>query len=133
MARDAAPEKDAADRRAAFELVREEAAIAVVGVGDRRAVEPALAEGLPVLTLDEAPPGPASTAFQLLHLPESRAAELARRALALGARRFAILAPDTAGGRRLRTAFAAAVTAGGGRIAAEASYPTTVERLQRPR
>jgi ABC-type branched-subunit amino acid transport system substrate-binding protein len=123
VVRDGAPEKDAADRRAAFELAREEAAIAVVNVGDRRAVEPALAEGLPVLMLDEAPPGSASTAFQLLHPLESRAGELARRALALGARRFAVLAPDTDRGRRLRTAFGQAVSAGGGRVTAEASYP----------
>jgi ABC-type branched-subunit amino acid transport system substrate-binding protein len=132
VARDSAPEKDAADRRAAYELTREEAAVAIVGVGDRRAVEPALADGLPVLTLDETPPGPASTAFQLLHLPESRAAELARRALALGARRFAILAPDTAGGRRLRTAFAQAVTAGGGRVASEATYTPNTNVFSAP-
>ena len=125
VVRDAAPEKDAADRRAAYELTREEGAIAVVGVGDRRAVEPALADGLPVITLDETPPGPASTAFQLLHPLESRAGELARRALALGARRFAVLAPDTDRGRRLRIAFGQAVAAGGGRITSEASYAAT--------
>ena len=119
VARDAA---EGAGGRAAFELVREEQAIGVVGVGDRRAVEGALADGVPVLLLDEGLPGSGRTAFQVLHTPEARAAELARRALGLGARRFAILAPDTPTGRRLADAFSRAASAQGGRITARASY-----------
>jgi ABC-type branched-subunit amino acid transport system substrate-binding protein len=122
VARDIAPERRAAER-AAFELCREEAAIGVVGVGDRRAVDGAVRDGVPVLLIDEQAPGAASTAFQILHPPEMRAAELARRALALGARRFGVLAPDSAAGRQLGAAFSRAVATGGGRVVAEVSYP----------
>jgi branched-chain amino acid transport system substrate-binding protein len=121
VVRDAAPERDTA-RRAAFELSRDEAAIGIVGVGDRRAVDGALSDGVPVLLIDESAPGPASTAFQVLHPPELRAAELARRALALGAKRFAVLAPETPAGRRLADAFTRAMGAGGGRVEAQARY-----------
>ena len=58
----------------------------------------------------------------MLHSPDARAAELARRAVALGARRFAILGPDSADGKRLGDTFAAAVTASGGHVAARAVY-----------
>jgi branched-chain amino acid transport system substrate-binding protein len=129
VARDAA---EGAGGRAAFELVREEQAIGVVGVGDRRAVESALADGVPVLLLDEGLPGSGRTAFQVLHTPEARAAELARRALGLGARRFAILAPDTAGGRRLAEAFSRAATAQGGRITARAGYAANASAFTGP-
>jgi branched-chain amino acid transport system substrate-binding protein len=124
VARDAAAERGTGGERAAAEVVREEAAVAVVGVGDRTAAAAAAREGVPVLLLDEAAPGSASTAFQVLHPPEIRAAELARRALAMGARRFAVLAPESASGRRLGEAFTRAVAAGGGRITAQASYPS---------
>ena len=132
VARDAAPERDAAARRAAFELVREEAAVGIVGVGDRRAADSALADGVPVLMLDEAAPGAARTAFQVLHTPEARAAELARRSLALGVRRFAILAPDSPGGRRSADAFSRAASAGGGRITARAGYPSGASAFTAP-
>jgi branched-chain amino acid transport system substrate-binding protein len=131
VVRDAAPERDTA-RRAAFELVRDESAIGIVGVGDRRAVDSALSDGVPVLLIDESAPGPASTAFQVLHTPELRAAELARRALVLGARRFAVLAPETPAGRRLADAFARAAGAGGGRVVAQASYPTGASNFTAP-
>ena len=85
-----------------------------------------------MLLLDEAAPGAASTAFQVLHPPEIRAAELARRALALGARRFAVLAPESPSGRRLGEAFARAVTAGGGRITAQATYPSGSSAFSAP-
>jgi branched-chain amino acid transport system substrate-binding protein len=123
VARDAASERGTGGERAAAEIVREEAAVAVVGVGDRTAAAAAAREGVPVLLLDEAAPGAASTAFQVLHPPEIRAAELARRALAMGARRFAVLAPESAVGRRLGDAFMRAVSVGGGKIAAQATYP----------
>jgi branched-chain amino acid transport system substrate-binding protein len=122
VARDAAPERGPGERAAA-EVVREEAAVAVVGVGDRGAASAAARDGVPVLLLDEAAPGAGSTAFQILHPPEIRAAELGRRALVLGARRFAVLAPDSTNGRRLTEAFVRAVTTGGGRVTAQATYP----------
>jgi branched-chain amino acid transport system substrate-binding protein len=129
VVRDAAPERDTA-RRAAFELSRDEAAVGIVGVGDRRAVDGALSDGVPVLLLDESAPGAATTAFQVLHTPELRAAELARRALALGAKRFAVLAPETPAGRRLADAFARA--AGPGRVVAQASYPPGASNFTAP-
>jgi branched-chain amino acid transport system substrate-binding protein len=117
--------RDAAEAsgRAAFELVREEAAIALVGVGDRRSADAAVRDGVPVLLMDEAAPGATSTGFQVLHAPELRAAELARRALALGVRRFAVLGPDAPQGQRLAEAFTRTATAGGGRVSARAHYP----------
>jgi branched-chain amino acid transport system substrate-binding protein len=123
VARDAASDGEAGSDRAAFELVREEAAIALVGVGDRRAVGSAARSGVPVLLLDEAAPGAISTGFQVLHTPEVRAAELARRALGLGVRRFAILGPDSPTGQRLAEAFARAASGGGGRVTGRVTYP----------
>jgi ABC-type branched-subunit amino acid transport system substrate-binding protein len=76
-----------------------------------------------VLSRDAGAPGAPTSAFPLVHAPAARAAELARRALALGARDFAILGPDSASGKRLRDAFRQAVTTGGGRVSAEATYP----------
>ena len=78
---------------------------------------------MPTLALDDAPPGAASTAFQLIHAPEARVAALARAALKLGARDFAMLGPDSAAGKRLREAFRREVTAAGGRVTGDASYP----------
>jgi branched-chain amino acid transport system substrate-binding protein len=122
VARDSAGEGRASGR-AAFELVHDESAIAVVGVGDRRAADGAVRDGVPVLLLHDQAPGAHSTAFQMLHGPDARAAELARRALGLGARRFAILAPDTAEAQRLGETFAATVAGGGGRVTVRATYP----------
>ena len=122
VVRDAAPERSAAGSKGAFELVREESAIGLVGAGDRGASDPAIRDGVPVLLLDGSNPAPASSAFQVLHSPEARAAELARRALGLGVRRFAILHPEGESGGRLADAFAAAVASGGGRVTARAGY-----------
>jgi branched-chain amino acid transport system substrate-binding protein len=123
--RDTASDADRA-ARGLGELVREESVIGVVSANDRKAGAAALAQaardGVPFLTLDEAPPGAATTAFQLMHAPEARAAELARRALKLGAREFALLGPDSAVGKRLRDAFRREVTDGGGRVVGEATY-----------
>jgi branched-chain amino acid transport system substrate-binding protein len=49
-------------------------------------------------------------------------AELARRALRLGARDVAILGPDSAFGKRMREAFRRELLAGGGRVTGEATY-----------
>jgi len=112
--------------RGLSELTREEDVIGVLGAGERKAVAATWAQaaedGLPLVALDDLPPGAATTAFQLIHGPEARAAELARRALALGARDFALLGPDSAAGKRLRDAFRREVTAGGGRVTVEATY-----------
>jgi ABC-type branched-subunit amino acid transport system substrate-binding protein len=122
LVRDTAAGGDRSDLRTA-ELVREEAVIGIVGVGDRRAVEQTARDGVPFLVLEEQTPGRQTTAFQLIHGPEARAAELARRALAAGARTFAILGPSTTAGQRLGEAFKRSVTAGGGRVVAQSWYP----------
>ncbi|HVZ73519.1 MAG TPA: ABC transporter substrate-binding protein [Polyangia bacterium] len=123
--RDTASDADRAARGVA-ELSQEESVIGVVGANDRKAAASALAqaarEGVPVLSLDDTAPGASSTGFQLMHAPEARAVELARRALALGARDFGMLGPDSAAGKRLRDAFRRAVSEGGGRVTGEATY-----------
>jgi ABC-type branched-subunit amino acid transport system substrate-binding protein len=112
--------------RGVAELTREEAVIGIVGAAEKKSAAPALAQaaqdGIPLLSLDDTAPGALTTAFQLIHAPEARVAELARRALRLGARDFALLGPDSASGKRLRDAFRREVTAGGGRVTAEATY-----------
>jgi ABC-type branched-subunit amino acid transport system substrate-binding protein len=123
--RDTATDPDRA-ARGVMELTREEAVIGIVGSADKRAAAAALAEatqdGIPLLTLDDQAPGALSTGFQLIHAPEARVAELARRALKLGVREAAILGPDSASGKRLREAFRKTFTAGGGKITVEATY-----------
>ncbi|MDB4980734.1 MAG: Extracellular ligand-binding receptor [Myxococcales bacterium] len=123
--RDTASDADRAARGLA-ELTEEESVIGVVSANDRKAAAAALAqasrEGIPFLSLDDAAPGADTTAFQLIHAPEARAQELARRALKLGARDFALLGPDSATGKRLRDAFRREVTGAGGRITGEATY-----------
>jgi ABC-type branched-subunit amino acid transport system substrate-binding protein len=108
-------------------LARDEAVIGIVAASDRKSIAPAIAaateSGVPTLTLDDAAPGAASTAFQLVHAPEARVAALARAALKLGARDFGLIGPDSAAGKRLREAFRREVVAGGGRVTADASYP----------
>jgi branched-chain amino acid transport system substrate-binding protein len=121
LVRDTAAGGERPDARTA-ELVREEAVVGIVGVGDRRALEQTARDGVPFLVLEDQIPGRQTTAFQLIHGPDARAAELARRALAAGARSFAIIGPDSAAGQRLAEAFKRAVTAGGGRTVAHATY-----------
>ena len=87
-----------------------------------RGIELAARDGVPFLLLDEHAPGARTTAFQLIHAPESRAIALAQRALALGARRFVVLGPDSASGKRLAGAFKNALAAGGGTLVAHITY-----------
>jgi ABC-type branched-subunit amino acid transport system substrate-binding protein len=110
---------------AVAELARQEKAIAVVSTPDARAVELAKGDGLPLLLLDERAAGAGSSAFAVLHSSEMRAAALARTALGLGARRFAILGPDNASGKRLAAAYKAAVQAGGGTVTGHITYSAT--------
>ncbi|MBN2576335.1 MAG: penicillin-binding protein activator [Deltaproteobacteria bacterium] len=103
-------------------LAREEKVIGVVSTPDTRGAEYAAREGIPVVLLDERSGGGQSTAFAVIHAAETRAVTLARRALALGARRFAILGPDTGAGKRLSAAFRGAVERGGGSLTAYVTY-----------
>src|SRR5580765_3432204 len=123
--RDAGGEPERA-ARGVGELARDESVIGIIAATDRKAATTSLAAaseaGVPTLALDDTPPGAASTAFQLIHSPEARVAALARAALKLGARDFAMLGPDSAAGKRLRDAFRREVTAAGGRVTGDASY-----------
>ena len=103
-------------------LAREEKVVGVVSTPDARAIDLATREGLPILLLDERPPGAQSTSFSLIHSSEARAVALARKALALGARRFAILGPDSASGNRLAASLKRAVEDGGGAVTGHITY-----------
>jgi ABC-type branched-subunit amino acid transport system substrate-binding protein len=109
---------------AAWSLAREESVIGFLGSFDARGIELATRDGVPFLLLDEHAPGARTSAFQLIHAPESRAVALAQRALALGARRFVVLGPDSPSGKRLAGAFKHALTAGGGTLVAHITYGT---------
>jgi len=125
--RDTATDAERAARGVA-ELTRGEAVIGIIGAASPKAGPGAIAQasedGIPVLALEDAAPGALTTAFQMIHAPDMRAAALGRQALKAGARRFALLGPDSAVGKRLREAFRKAVTDGGGTIVAEATYVT---------
>jgi branched-chain amino acid transport system substrate-binding protein len=112
--------------RGVGELAHDEAVIGILAASDRKVAATSLAaaseNGVPTLALDDAVPGATSTAFQLIHGPDARVAALARAALKLGARDFAMLGPDSAAGKRLREAFRREVMAGGGRITGDANY-----------
>ena len=124
--RDTGSEADRATRGIS-ELARDEAVIGILTATDRKVAATSLAaandSGVPTLALDDAAPGATSTAFQLIHGPDARVAALARAALKLGARDFAMLGPDSAAGKRQRETFRREVTAAGGRITGDASYP----------
>jgi branched-chain amino acid transport system substrate-binding protein len=118
------------DRARAQQRLDDLAADAVIGVVmayDSREAEAApltTRDGLPLLMLDNNAPGGLQPAvFSLIHSSSARAAALARTALDLGARSFALVGPDTVVGKSLRAAFKKAVTEGGGKVAADASYP----------
>ena len=117
------------------ELAHDESVIGILAATDRKAAATSLAaaseNGVPTLALDDAPPGATSTAFQLIHAPEARVAALARAALKLGARDFAMLGPDSAAGKRLREAFRREVAAAGGRVTGDASYAPGATRSAR--
>jgi len=103
-------------------LAREEKVVGVVSTPDARGIDVAARDGIPLLLLDERSPGAQTTAFPLLHSAEARAAALARKALALGARRFAIFGPDSPAGKRLAAAYKKAVEDGGGAITGHITY-----------
>jgi len=125
--RDTATDAERAARGVA-ELTRGEAVIGIVGAASPKAgpaaITQASEDGIPVLALEDAAPGALTTAFQMIHAPDMRATALARQALKAGARRFALLGPDSTTAKRLREAFRKAVIAAGGTVVAEATYVT---------
>jgi len=125
VVRDTATDPERA-ARGVSELTRGEAVIGIVGAASAKAGPGAIAQatedGIAVLSLEDVAPGALTTAFQMIHAPEMRAAALAKQAARLGARRFAILGPDSAAGKRLREAFRRSVAEAGGSVVSEASY-----------
>jgi ABC-type branched-subunit amino acid transport system substrate-binding protein len=121
----------AADKGAAAEQVEALAranVIAIVGpIGDGSvdsAAGRAESLGVPMLSLsphaEQRPPG--HFVFHVKHSPEARARELARRALALGVKRFAVMHPESEYGTTTSAAFVAAVEQGGGKIVSTTTY-----------
>src|SRR5262249_2804100 len=107
---------------AAIDQLSAAGVIGAVGPVDKDAADEAArraeALGLPLVTLDVAETGgPGSPyVFRAVIPVETRARALAAWALAHGARRFAILAPDIPYGARARSAFEKEVVAGGGQV-----------------
>ncbi len=109
------------------ELARDESVIGILAASDQPSLAAAaVATGenqVPTLQLDDGPAGWATPTFQLVHTPAARAAALARAALKLGAREFAMIGPDSGAGQSLRRAFKAELLRGEGRLSADVSYP----------
>ena len=64
--------------------------------------------------------------FHMMHSAEARARALARRAVKLGVKRFAVLRPETGYGTAVTRAFGAEVAAAGGEIVIEVPYGADV-------
>ncbi len=117
------------------DLARGESVIGVLAALDPKALAfeadgsaaPAGRSGLPLLVLDSGPGKSAGSTvgstFYLVHNASARARALAETALRVGARDFALIGPDTAAGKALRSAFRGDVVGGGGRVVADVSYP----------
>lgn len=121
----------------AVDALAAEGAIAVVGpldaAGARTAGERAAALGVPLLTLAPVPAGAAEPfVFHVALSPESRARALARAGVAAGAKRFAVLGPESNYGRETAAAFRAEVEARGGVVVAEAWYDRAASSFTKP-
>jgi outer membrane PBP1 activator LpoA protein len=119
----------ATDSAAAFRRALEEGCTFIVGPLSRDGVATArtVADGrIPVLALNHLPDGEVVPKhfYQFALAPEDEARQLANRALETGRHVGAVLVPSGDWGTRVRQAFAAAFTAGGGRITAAETYPT---------
>lgn len=101
--------------------------IAIIGpISDGVDAATARADGLgvPILTLSPHPEQRSTGhfVFHLRHSPESRARTLAKRALALGIRTFAVMAPDSPYGKDTTAAFVAEIEHGAGKIVSTVTY-----------
>lgn len=121
--------QDAREASAAFdELVRANA-VAVIGPVEGAAVDAVAASagaaGVSLLSLASRPEERTSGryVFHVMHSAEARARALARRAFARGARKFAVLAPESGYGRAVAAAFTAELTRLGATLVSEQSYP----------
>lgn len=121
--------QNAQEAGAAFdELVRANA-VAVIGPVEGAAVDAVAASagaaGVSLLSLASRPEERTSGryVFHVMHSAEARARALARRAYARGARKFAVLAPDSGYGRAVTAAFTAELQRLGAAVVSEQSYP----------
>lgn len=121
--------QNAQEAGAAFdELVRANA-VAVIGPVEGAAVDAVAASagaaGVSLLSLASRPEERASGryVFHVMHSAEARARALARRAYARGARKFAVLAPDSGYGRAVTAAFTTELQRLGASVVSEQSYP----------
>lgn len=116
-----------------------EGVIAVVGPLDREAAEAAFvraeAIGMPLVSLD-VPQAPATAGaphvFRVVVSLEARAQSLARHAYGVGARRFAVLAPEIPYGRRAAQAFQDEVRRLGGEVVTEVTYGKDAKAFVEP-
>jgi ABC-type branched-subunit amino acid transport system substrate-binding protein len=118
----------ATDAAAAVDALADDGAMAVIGPVDGASVEAAAvratARGIPLLSLtgraDAVAPAP--FVFHMMHSAEARGRTLARRAVAAGVKKFAVLAPDSGYGKAVAKAFADAITAAGGTVVQRVDY-----------
>lgn len=116
--------------RAVDDLVSLQRAVAIVGPIDAAcaaaAAERARQLGVPIITLGPSDPtGGGAGVFRLYPSAADEAGALVARAAERGARRFAVLHPDTPYGAAMRDAFATAVRARGAEVVTTRSYPAT--------
>lgn len=115
--------------RGVLELARDESVIGIVAASDQPSLAAAAGAStdnqVPTLKLDDVPGGGLTPIFQLVHTPSARAAALARAALKLGVREFAMIGPDSDAGQSLRRSFKLELARGaeGGHVAADVGYP----------
>jgi hypothetical protein len=117
------------DITAIFRKAVDEGATFVVGPLGKENVAAvrALADGkVPVLALNHLAEGDVAPKrfYQFALAPEDEARQIAAHALASGQKTAAVLTPNGDWGQRVRQAFAAAFTAGGGRVATAENYAT---------
>jgi uncharacterized protein len=116
------------DSAAAFKRAVDDGATFVVGPLGRESVAAirALVDGhVPVLALNHLPEadGIPKRFYQFALAPEDEARQIAARALQEGQKIGAVLVPSGDWGQRVRQAFIAAFTAGGGRVVSTETYP----------
>jgi branched-chain amino acid transport system substrate-binding protein len=122
------PAGDKTEAAEAVDKLTHANAIAIIGPVSDSATDAAAgrAEGLaiPLVSLTAHAEGRAigHFVFHIRHSPEARARSLARRALAKGIKKFALLGPDSDYGRGATTAFAEELTKGGGTVVVKVLY-----------
>jgi ABC-type branched-subunit amino acid transport system substrate-binding protein len=119
----------AVEATAAFDELAGSGALAVIGPIEGASVDAvavrANSAGVALLSLSSRPEERASGryVFHMMHSAEARARALARRAYALGVRKFATLSADNGYGRAVSAAFAAEVGRLGATLVTAQTYP----------